>query len=297
MNRLTRLVLPSPLRHSSLVAIASTPSPPLPPPRHAHAPPPASHVRAFAPAGARSFASGGMFESLTSSMGQTLKKLMGRKTVTAEEVEQALLAVNDALVDADVAQVTRHTHTPTPPAVPRHTPPPSFPPLQPVITSFMERVRRRAVGQQLVDNQCKTTTVLRVVHDEMLQLLGGSQPAAIAVGSGACSSYLVVGVQGSGKTTTCAKLAVMLQRAHYRSVLLVSLDNRRPAGQQQLQLLAQQWGVACLPIVPLQQPLDIVARAKEAARAHGHDCVVCVQPPPPTHLLSNINQRNTMLLA
>ena len=161
--------------------------------------------------------------------------------------------------------------------------------LQPVIASFIERVRRKAVGQELLSQSTKTSTVLRVVHDEMLLLLGGSEPAPIAVGSGAVSSYLVVGVQGSGKTTTSAKLAVMLQRTHYKSVLLVSLDNRRPAGQEQLYLLASQWGVASLPIVPSQQPLDIVARAQQAARAHGHDCVVYAPPrtpsPPPSSAL------------
>jgi signal recognition particle subunit SRP54 len=145
---------------------------------------------------------------------------------------------------------------------------------QAVIGGFLQRVRDKAVGQELTGAAARTSTVLRVVHEEMVELLGGSQPAAIAVGSGGVSSYLVVGVQGSGKTTTCGKLAVMLQRMHYKSVLLVSLDNRRPAGQEQLQLLACQWGVASLPIVPGQQPLDIVARAQEAARQHGHDCVV-----------------------
>jgi signal recognition particle subunit SRP54 len=144
---------------------------------------------------------------------------------------------------------------------------------QPVIASFIQRVRSSAVGQEHAA-ATKTTTVLRVVHDEMVALLGGTEPAAIAVGSGGVSSYLVVGVQGSGKTTTCAKLAVMLQRMHYKSVLLVSLDNRRPAGQEQLALLAAQWGVASLPILHGQQPLDIVARAKAAALQHGHDCVL-----------------------
>ncbi len=128
MNRLARLLLPSPLRYSSLFTIASSPPHPLPPPCHPHPSPPASRARAFAPGGARSFASGGMFESLTSSMGQTLQKLMGRKTVTAEEVEQALLAVNDALVDADVAQVTRHTRTPNPSCSPSSPPTPLLPP-------------------------------------------------------------------------------------------------------------------------------------------------------------------------
>ncbi len=135
-------------------------------------------------------------------------------------------------------------------------------------------MRHKAVGQELQARDTKSSTVLRCVHEEMLQLLGGSDPAPIAVGTAAVNSYLVVGVQGSGKTTTCAKLAVMLQRAHYNSVLLVSLDTRRPAGQEQLALLAQQWGVASLPIVPDQQPLQIVARAQAAALQHGHDCVL-----------------------
>ena len=106
MNRLflrQALTLQLPLRHSSLFAI---PSPHVAPP----------HRRAQPCAGrARAFASGGMFESLTSSMGATLKQLMGRKTLTKEEVEAALASVNDALVDADVAQVTRH---PLPPSSP-----------------------------------------------------------------------------------------------------------------------------------------------------------------------------------
>jgi signal recognition particle subunit SRP54 len=145
---------------------------------------------------------------------------------------------------------------------------------QPVITSFIRRVRSKAVAQELQAGAARSTTVLRVVHDEMVELLGGANPAAIAIGSSGVSSYLLVGVQGSGKTTTCAKLAVMLQRTHYKSVLLVSLDNRRPAGQQQLALLAAQWGISSLPISPNQQPLDIVARAKDVANRQGHDCVV-----------------------
>ena len=135
-------------------------------------------------------------------------------------------------------------------------------------------MREKAVGQTLQEQAAKSTTVLRVVHEEMVELLGGSEAVPVAVGSSGTSSYLVVGVQGSGKTTTCAKLAVMLQRTHYRNVLLVSLDNRRPAGQEQLAILAAQWGVACLPIVPAQQPLHIIARAKAAAQQHGHDCVL-----------------------
>jgi signal recognition particle subunit SRP54 len=141
-----------------------------------------------------------------------------------------------------------------------------------VVKDFVARVRERAVGQDVIKSITPGQMVVKIVHDELVAILGaesselrlGAPPAVV----------LMAGLQGSGKTTTCAKLARRLRLREHKKVLLASLDTARPAAQTQLELLARQCEVASLPIVAGQQALEITRRALETARREGYDVLI-----------------------
>ncbi len=189
-----------------------------------------------------------MFESLSGRLSDVFARLRGRGALTEADVTDALREVRLALLEADVAL--------------------------PVVRDFIARVRERAVGAEVLRSVTPGQQVVKIVHDALVEALGGEGAVPLALNRPAPVPILLVGLQGSGKTTTAGKLGRMLREKERRRVLLASLDVHRPAAQLQLAQLAEQAGVASLPIVAGEGPLAIAARAMETGRREGYDIVV-----------------------
>ena len=187
-----------------------------------------------------------MFENLQSRLGGVFDKLRGRGALSEADVDAALAEVRTALIDADVAL--------------------------PVVKDFIEKVRPRAVGENVIRSVSPGQQVIKIVHDVLVETLG-SDNAALSIGSPP-APILMVGLQGSGKTTTSAKLGLLLQTKEKKKVLMASLDVNRPAAMEQLKILGQQAGVATLPVVAGQDPLAIARRALASAKVGGYDVLI-----------------------
>jgi signal recognition particle subunit SRP54 len=188
----------------------------------------------------------GLFESLQSRLTGVFDKLRGRGSLTEADVDAALAEVRTALVEADVAL--------------------------PVVKDFIEKVRPRAIGENVIRSVSPGQQVIKIVHDVLVETLG-QENAALNIGSPP-APILMVGLQGSGKTTTSAKLGLLLQTREKKRVLMASLDTTRPAAMEQLRVLGEQAGIATLPIVAGQGPLDIAKRAMASAKVGGYDAVI-----------------------
>jgi signal recognition particle subunit SRP54 len=189
-----------------------------------------------------------VFEALSGKLTGVFDRLRRRGALSEEDVAEALREVRLALLDADVAL--------------------------PVVRAFIAQVRERAVGQEVLDSVSPAQQVVKIVHDCLIEALGGSGAVPLNLNAAAPVPILMVGLQGSGKTTTAGKLGLRLGGKQRRKVLLASLDVQRPAAQLQLEQLAQRAGVASLPIIAGQKPLEIAARALDTARREGYDVVV-----------------------
>jgi signal recognition particle subunit SRP54 len=187
-----------------------------------------------------------MFDSLQSRLGGVFDKLRGRGALSESDVDAALAEIRTALVEADVALS--------------------------VVDDFIAKVRPRAIGENVIRSVQPGQQVVKIVHDQLVETLG-SDNAALNLGS-APAPILMVGLQGSGKTTTSAKLGMMLQNKEKKRVLMASLDVNRPAAMEQLKILGEQASVATLPIVAGQTPLAIAKRAMASARVGGYDVVI-----------------------
>jgi signal recognition particle subunit SRP54 len=187
-----------------------------------------------------------MFDALQARLGGVFDRLRGRGALSEADVDEALGEVRAALIDADVAL--------------------------PVVKEFIERVRPRAIGENVIRSVTPGQQVVKVVHDVLVETLG-AENSALDLGS-APAPILMVGLQGSGKTTTSAKLGLMLQTKEKKRVLMASLDVRRPAAMEQLKVLGEQAGVPTLPILANQMPVDIAKRALAAARVGGYDVLI-----------------------
>ncbi|GGD96306.1 signal recognition particle protein [Aureimonas endophytica] len=188
-----------------------------------------------------------MFDSLQDRLGSILNNLTGRGALSENDVAAALREVRRALLEADVALE--------------------------VVRSFTERVREKAVGATVLKSIKPGQMVVKIVHDELVATLGHDQ-VAIDLNAPAPVTIMMVGLQGSGKTTTSAKIAKRLLEKQRRKVLMASLDTRRPAAQEQLRILGEQVGVATLPIIAGQGPTEIASRAAQAARLGGYDILI-----------------------
>src|SRR5215203_4363285 len=188
-----------------------------------------------------------MFEGLSEKLSGILDKLTRRGALTEEDVNAALREVRRALLEADVALE--------------------------VVRSFTDKVRARAVGAEVLKSVTPGQMVVKIVHDQLVDMLG-SEAGTIDLNAVPPVPVLMVGLQGSGKTTTTAKIAKRLNEKGGRRVLMASLDTRRPAAQEQLAVLGKQVGVDTLPIVAGQSPVQIARRAIEAARLGGFDVVM-----------------------
>ncbi|MGB8602993.1 MAG: signal recognition particle protein [Rhizomicrobium sp.] len=187
-----------------------------------------------------------MFDSLQSRLGSVFDKLRGRGALSASDVDAALAEVRTALIEADVELG--------------------------VVKDFLDKVRPRAVGENVIRSVTPGQQVVKIVHDVLVETLGADN-SALDIGSPP-APILMVGLQGSGKTTTSAKLGLLLQTKEKKRVLMASLDVNRPAAMEQLKVLGEQAGVPTLPIVANQTPLAIAKRAMAAARVGGYDVLI-----------------------
>jgi len=188
-----------------------------------------------------------MFESLSDRLSGILDKLTRRGALSEADVSEALREVRRALIEADVAL--------------------------PIVKSFTDKVRNRAVGQEVLKSVTPGQQVVKIVHDQLVEMLG-AEADPIDLNAPAPVALMMVGLQGSGKTTTTAKIALRLTQRDKRKVLMASLDTRRPAAQEQLKVLGEQTGIDTLPIVAGQSPVQIAGRAMTAAKLGGYDVVM-----------------------
>lgn len=188
-----------------------------------------------------------MFESLSDKLGATFDRLRGRGALTESDVAEAMREVRVALLEADVAL--------------------------PVVKDFIARAQEKAIGQDVLRSVTPGQQVVKIVHDELVHMLG-DESVSIDLEAPAPVVVMMVGLQGSGKTTTTAKIANRLQTRDRRKVLMASLDTRRPAAQEQLKILGEQANVATLPIIAGQRPADIAKRAVTSAKFGGYDVVM-----------------------
>lgn len=193
-----------------------------------------------------------MFESLSDRLGAIFEGLRGKGALEEKDVNEALREVRVALLEADVAL--------------------------PVAKDFIARVKERAVGAEVLRSVTPGQQVVKIVHDALVDMLGGEEAES---GGGSLSFattppavLMMVGLQGSGKTTSTAKIALRLQKREKKKVLMASLDTRRPAAQEQLKILGEQADVKTLPIIAGQSPRDIANRAIEAGKLGGFDVVM-----------------------
>jgi len=188
-----------------------------------------------------------MFEGLTGRLGDIFDRLTRRGALSEDDVNAAMREVRIALLEADVAL--------------------------PVVKQFVQGVKERAVGHEVLRSVTPGQQVIKIVHDQLVEMLG-DESEGLNLNAIPPVPVLMVGLQGSGKTTSTAKIALRLKTREKKKVLMASLDVRRPAAQEQLRILGEQVGVATLPIVPGQQPVEITRRALQTGRLEGFDVVM-----------------------
>lgn len=188
-----------------------------------------------------------MFDSLSTRLSSVFDTLRGRGVLSDADVRTVMREVRTALLEADVAL--------------------------PVVRSFIDSVTNKAVGAQVLRSVAPGQQVVKIVHDALVHLLG-SETAELNLAVAPPAVIMLVGLQGSGKTTSTAKLAKRLHEKEHKKILMASLDVNRPAAQEQLAVLGAQCGVATLPIVAGQQPVEIAKRALTAAKLQGYDVLL-----------------------
>ena len=188
-----------------------------------------------------------MFENLTNRLENIFSKLKQAPSLTKEQVDVGLVEIRQALLEADVSlQVTKN---------------------------FIERLKPKAIGQEIIKSTTPGQMVVKIVNDELVNLLGKKNEEINLKASGPVS-LLILGLQGSGKTTTSAKLAHFIEKKYKKKTMLVSLDVYRPAAQEQLKILADNNNIISLPIVKNQKPLEIASRAMNTANLNGADIII-----------------------
>jgi len=188
-----------------------------------------------------------MFENLTQRLGDVFDRLTRRGSLNEADVDAALREVRVALLEADVAL--------------------------PVVKDFIDRVKTQAVGEAVLKSVTPGQMVIKIVHDHLVQTLG-AESSGLNLEAQPPVPILMVGLQGSGKTTTTAKIGLRLKTRERRKVLMASLDTRRPAAMEQLAILGVQAELETLNIVPGEPPLAIARRALQTARLSAFDVVL-----------------------
>lgn len=188
-----------------------------------------------------------MFDSLSDRLGAVFSRLTKRGALTEKDVSEALREVRVALLEADVAL--------------------------PVVKDFVAKVREKAVGQEVIRSVSPGQMMIKIVNDHLVETLG-SDAAELNLNATPPVPFMMVGLQGSGKTTSTAKIALHLKNKERKKVLMASLDVQRPGAQEQLRVLGEQVDVATLPIIAGQLPVDIAKRAMQSAKLQGFDVVM-----------------------
>ena len=188
-----------------------------------------------------------MFDNLTNKLENIFSKLKSAPSLNEEQVDSGLKQIRQALLEADVALS--------------------------VAKKFIENVKPKAIGQEIVRSTSPGQMIVKIVYDELVNILGAKNEE-LNLKAVPPVSLLLVGLQGSGKTTSAAKLAKLIEKNFKKKVMLVSLDVYRPAAQEQLKLLAETNNILNLPIVEKQQPVDITKRALNAANLNGSEVII-----------------------
>jgi signal recognition particle subunit SRP54 len=189
-----------------------------------------------------------MFDALTERLSSVFDRLGGRGVLSEKDVDEALREVRVALLEADVALS--------------------------VARDFIAKAKERATGEEIVRSVRPADQVVKIVYDGLVETLGGDEPTPLNLAVNPPAVILMAGLQGSGKTTTAAKLALRLSKTERKKVLMASLDTRRPAAMEQLAMLGVQAEVDTLPIVAGQNAPDIARRALSAAKLGGYDVLI-----------------------
>ena len=188
-----------------------------------------------------------MFETLTSKLEGIFNNLKKAPSLNKAQVETGLKEIRQALLAADVAL--------------------------PVVKKFIEDIKPKAIGQEIIRSTSPGQMLVKIVYDQLVEVLGGKTDE-INLKAVPPASILLVGLQGSGKTTTAVKLAKNLEKSLNKKILLVSLDIYRPAAQEQLKVLCEKNNLNALPIIKDQVPADIAQRALNAANLAGTDVII-----------------------
>jgi signal recognition particle subunit SRP54 len=190
-----------------------------------------------------------MFDALTERLGGVFDSLTGRGALSEKDVDAAMREIRVALLEADVAL--------------------------PVVKTFIDKVRVEAVGESVLRSVKPGQMVVKIVHDQLVDMLGGvASGSELQLSTEPPTVIMMAGLQGSGKTTTTAKIALRLRTLDRKRVMVASLDTRRPAAMEQLKILAEQAQVDFLPIVAGQSATDIAKRALASARLSGFDVLI-----------------------
>ena len=188
-----------------------------------------------------------MFENLTNKLESIFSKLKSAPSLTDEQVDSGLTEIRQALLEADVALS--------------------------VAKDFIQNIKPKAIGQEIIRSTSPGQMIVKIVYDELVKILGGKNEE-LNFSAVPPVSFLLVGLQGSGKTTTSAKLAKLIEKKYNKKAMLVSLDVYRPAAQEQLKILAETNKINSLPVIEGQLPLDIAKRALNSANLNGTDVII-----------------------
>jgi len=188
-----------------------------------------------------------MFENLTNKFEEIFSSLKKAPSLSEKEVDEGLRGIRQGLLEADVAL--------------------------PVAKKLIENIRPKAIGQKIIRSTTPGQMIVKIVYDELVKFLGDTK-SEINLNAVPPVSIMLVGLQGSGKTTTTAKLAKYLEINNKKKILMVSLDVYRPAAQEQLKILGEQGSILTLPIVNDQPPIDICRRALSAANLNGAEVIL-----------------------
>jgi signal recognition particle subunit SRP54 len=189
-----------------------------------------------------------MFEGLSDRLSGVFDRLSGRGVLSAKDIDEAMREVRVALLEADVAL--------------------------PVVRDFIDKAKEAALGEAVIRSVKPADQVVKIVYDGLVSMLGGDEAEPLRLSLNPPTVILMAGLQGSGKTTMSAKIALRLSKMERQKVLMASLDVRRPAAMEQLAILGKEAGVDTLPIMPGQAPADIARRAMSAAKLGGFDVLI-----------------------